>query len=231
MRRWERRRAIAPDDRSSNPTRLLASRFTAIVQCGLTSEYGIAIRRAGSAVRTTIRLIALFRMTACRAQTRTARSTTAAGTPHRRARSARRAHGLPPRRRTPAPQHRATLPRQVLVALRPSHSHVERLRAHRDLTAPGMGAVGSRRQMTSRFSTGTINPLPHNTFRDRPPCGNASMLASSHPLRDRRTNRSHQRGPPTICDGTVVSFTADSARRRPAPTVLTGDHVHHDTPR
>jgi hypothetical protein len=49
------------------PTRLPASRLTTTVQCGVSSASGTADRRAGIAVTTTIRLIALFRITAAKA--------------------------------------------------------------------------------------------------------------------------------------------------------------------
>ncbi|BDU04572.1 hypothetical protein FMUBM48_08350 [Nocardia cyriacigeorgica] len=41
--------------------------MTTTDQYGVRSEYGTEISRVGSAVRTTIRLIALFRITACNA--------------------------------------------------------------------------------------------------------------------------------------------------------------------
>jgi hypothetical protein len=52
---------------SHAPMRLPASRLTAIVQCAMTSRKGMAKDRAGRAVKTTIRLIALFGITACSA--------------------------------------------------------------------------------------------------------------------------------------------------------------------
>ena len=54
----------SPARTQPSSTRLPASRLTATGRCGATSDHDTPSRRAGSAVTTTIRLMALFRMTA-----------------------------------------------------------------------------------------------------------------------------------------------------------------------
>ena len=94
---------VAQDAPAHAPARLPARRFAAMLQWAMSSEAGTAISRAGSAVSTTARLIALLRITAA-----------SAAKPKIPMRSGRRNSApprpiMPPRRPTAAPAANVTI--------------------------------------------------------------------------------------------------------------------------
>ena len=172
------------------------SRLTAIVHCAMTSRKGMANDRAGRAVKTTIRLIALFQGSPPAAgRTRTLLLAEAAGTPHRQTdqptqHSDRRARAK--NNRPPMPGRRQRGSTSLVDAI----NHKERTlppphQRALNLTAPSAdisaGPNFVRRSLGPQHLTKPRTPLAeqvHRVSSHKPATGGAGQT-SCHPVKNR----------------------------------------------